>query len=79
MLEKDLNSYCEKSTGINKPVLCKYNQCNKCGNNKRKPINTNFLKLIEILHQSLVDANLNDEQFDIIWSAINEAYSKIKL
>ena len=31
MLEKDLNSYCEKGTGINKPVLCKHNKCKKCG------------------------------------------------
>lgn len=40
---------------------------------------TNFLELTEILHQSLVDANLDDEQFNSIWSAINEVYSKLRI
>lgn len=40
---------------------------------------TNFRELIGDLHKSLIDADLNDEQFDIIWNAINEVYSKIKV
>jgi len=40
---------------------------------------TNFKEVTETLHQSLVDANLNDGQFNIIWSAINEAHSKLRI
>jgi len=40
---------------------------------------TNFLQLTEILHQSLVDANLNDKQFNSIWSAINDVHSKLRI
>lgn len=40
---------------------------------------TNFRELIGVLHQSLIDADLNDKQFDIIRKSINEVYSKIKV
>ena len=40
---------------------------------------TNFLQLTETLHQSLIDANLNDKQFNIIWSAINDVHSKLRI
>jgi hypothetical protein len=44
-----------------------------------KDMKTNFLELTETLHQSLVDANIDDEQFNIIWSAINEVHSKLRI
>ena len=40
---------------------------------------TNFLELTEVLHNSLVEANVNDKQFNIIWSAINDVHSKLRI
>lgn len=42
-----------------------------------KCIKINFLQLTETLNQSLIEANVDDEQFNIIWSAINEVFSKL--
>tara|TARA_R110000796_G_scaffold209217_1_gene325555 strand:- start:305 stop:574 length:270 start_codon:yes stop_codon:yes gene_type:complete len=40
---------------------------------------TNFKDLIPILNKSLIDAGLEDGQFDSIWSSVNDVYSKIKV
>jgi len=85
--------YCaeyERSQGTMEP-RCK-EQCDSCKRTENPVVKeyfttennkitkqTNFLNLTSILHQSLVDANLNDKQFGIIWDAINEVYSKLKV
>lgn len=46
---------------------------------ENRPINKfTFIKHSERLHKSLVDANLDDNQFDLIWQSLNEFFSELK-
>ena len=45
----------------------------------KKTDKTNFKELISVLHKSLIDADLDDNQFNSIWNSINEVYRKIKI